>query len=197
MRSSTVLLLPGNKFHSKQDFFFRNKVLCHISANTSPPLSTGLPCENVLKVWFVVKADETVMIIQQGSPGSFLTDRTGKTLYFFTKDTAGTSTCPGTCLAKWPAFSADPVSAPSVLKPADFSSIPRADGVKQTAFKGRPLYNFADDAKPGDVKGEGFNTVWHVSNVSGITPVVTTPPTTVPTTVRTTSSSSGGYGGGY
>ena len=160
--------------------------------------------ENVNKVWFVVKPDETIMVASQESPGSFLTDRTGKTLYFFTKDTAGTSTCPGTCLAKWPAFSADPVSAPSVLKPADFSSIPRADGVKQTAFKGRPLYNFADDAKPGDVKGEGFNNVWHVANVSGITPVVTTQPTTVPTTVRTTvpttvrttSPSSGGYGGG-
>jgi hypothetical protein len=106
---------PAINFIANRIFLIRNKVLRHISANTSPPLLTGLPYENVLKVWSVVKPDETVMIIQQGSLGSFLTDRNGKTLYFFTKDTAGTSTCPGTCLAKWPAFSADPVSAHSVL----------------------------------------------------------------------------------
>jgi len=153
--------------------------------------------ENVLKVWFVVKPDETVMILHQANLGSFLTDKTGKTLYVFTKDTTGASTCTGACLAKWPAFSADPVSAPSVLKPSDFSSVSRADGVKQTAFMGRPLYYFADDTKPGDVKGQGFNNVWYVANVSGITPVVTTPSTTVPTTVRTTSPPSSGYGGGY
>ncbi len=77
--------------------------------------------ENVNRVWFVVKPDETVMISNKGNLGSFLTDRTGKTLYFFTKDTSGASTCTGTCLANWPAFSAEPVVAPSVLKPTDFS----------------------------------------------------------------------------
>jgi predicted lipoprotein with Yx(FWY)xxD motif len=173
---------------------YRGWPLYYYQADTKAGDVTG---ENVLKVWFVVKPDETVMISHQASLGSFLTDKTGKTLYFFTKDTTGTSTCTGTCLAKWPAFSADPVSAPSVLKPSDFSSVSRADGVKQTAFMGRPLYYFADDAKPGDVKGQGFNNLWYVANVSGITPVATTPPTAVPTTVRTTSQSSGGYGGGY
>jgi len=178
----------------KKQTTYRGWPLYYYQADTKAGDVTG---ENVNAIWFVVKPDETVMISQQGSLGSFLTDRTGKTLYFFTKDTAGTSTCTGACLAKWPAFSADPVSATSVLKPADFSSVSRADGVKQTAFMGRPLYYFADDAKPGDVKGQGFNIVWYVANVSGITPVVTTPPTSVPTTVRTTSPSSGGYGGGY
>jgi len=159
----------------------------------------------VNKARFVVRPDETVMVASQGSIGSFLTDRTGKTLYYFTKDTAGASACTGACLAKWPAFSADPLSAPSLLKPADFSSLSRADGVKQTAFMGRPLYSFADDAKPGDVKGQGFNNAWYVANVSGSTPVVTTPPTplpttlptTMPTTVRTTIPSGGDGGGGY
>jgi predicted lipoprotein with Yx(FWY)xxD motif len=178
----------------KKQTTYRGWPLYFYQADTKAGDVTG---ENVLKVWFVVKPDETVMISHQASLGSFLTDKTGKTLYFFTKDTTGTSTCTGTCLAKWPAFSADPVSAPSVLKLSDFSSVSRADGVKQTAFMGRPLYYFADDAKPGDVKGQGFNNLWYVANVSGITPVATTPPTAVPTTVRTTSQSSGGYGGGY
>jgi hypothetical protein len=72
----------------------------------------------------------------------------------------------------------------------------RSDGVKQTAYMGRPLYYFADDAKPGDVKGQGFNNLWYVANVSGTSPSVTTPATTIPTTTQTTSPSSGG-GGGY
>jgi predicted lipoprotein with Yx(FWY)xxD motif len=153
--------------------------------------------ENVNRVWFVVKPYETVMISNKGTLGSFLTDRTGKTLYFFTMDTSGASTCTGTCQANWPAFSAEPVVAPSVLKPTDFSVLTRSDGAKQVSYMGRPLYYFAADTKPGDIKGEGVNTVWYVANVSGITPVAPAPPATVPTTTRTTSPSGGGYGGGY
>jgi predicted lipoprotein with Yx(FWY)xxD motif len=178
----------------KKQTTYRGWPLYYYQADTKPGNVSG---ENVNKIWFVAKPDESVLIAHTADLGLYLTDRTGKTLYFFTKDTSGASTCTADCLAKWPAFSADPVIAPSVVKPADFSSLSRADGVKQTAFMGRPLYYFADDPKPGDVKGQGFNNLWYVVNISGITPVVTTPPTSVPTTVRTTSPSSGGYGGGY
>jgi predicted lipoprotein with Yx(FWY)xxD motif len=176
----------------KKQTTYRGWPLYYYQADTKRGDVNG---ENVLKIWFVVKPDETVMISNKGNLGSFLTDRVGKTLYFFTKDTSGASTCTGTCLANWPAFSADPVVAPSVLKPTDFSVLTRSDGAKQVSYMGRPLYYFAADTKPGDIKGEGVNNVWYVANVSGITPVVTIPPTAVPTTTRTTSPS--GYGGGY
>jgi predicted lipoprotein with Yx(FWY)xxD motif len=68
------------------------------------PKPGDLNGENVLKVWFVVKADDTVMIAHQGSVGLFLTDKTGKTLYTLSQDTPGTSACTGACLTKWPAF---------------------------------------------------------------------------------------------
>jgi len=138
--------------------------------------------------------------------GTILADSQGKTLYYFANDVpaSGASSCNGQCAVVWPVFSIDTVTVSPPLSASDFSSITRADGKKQTAYRGRPLYYYQADTKPGDVKGEGFNNVWHVANVSGIIPVVTTPPTTVPTTVRTTvpttvrttSSSSGGYGGG-
>ena len=153
--------------------------------------------ENVLDTWFVIKPDESVLIAHNTNLGFYLTDTSGKTLYFFTKDTPGASTCTGTCLSLWPAFNADPVTGPSVLNPSDFTSVTRFDGVKQTAYKGRPLYFYSGDAKPGDAKGHGFNNVWYVATTTGTTPVVTTQPTTVQTTIRTTSPSSGGYGGGY
>jgi len=154
----------------KKQTTFRGWPLYYYQADTKPRDTNG---DNVLNVWFVVKVDETVMIAHQGTVGTFLTDKLGKTLYFFTKDTSGTSTCTGACLAKWPAFNGVPVSAPSVVKPEDFTTITRTDGVKQTAYMNRPLYYFADDAKPGEIQGQGFNTLWFVANVSGALPVVT------------------------
>jgi len=149
--------------------------------------------ENFQKIWFVVKPGENILIANSPDLGLYLTDVSGKTLYTFAKDTSGTSACTGACLAKWPAFNANPVSAPSVLMPADFSVVTRADGVNQTAYMERPLYYFSGDAKPGDRNGQGFNNAWYAANISGITPVVTTQPTIV----STTSPPSSGYGGGY
>ena len=41
--------------------------------------------------------------------------------------------------------------------------IAREDGSKQWAYKGKPLYTWAKDAKPGDVTGDGVNNVWHIA----------------------------------
>ncbi|MHB8163505.1 MAG: hypothetical protein ACYDDV_04040 [Methanoregula sp.] len=129
--------------------------------------------ENVNKIWFAMKPDESVLIAQSPALGMYLTDISGKTLYVFTKDSAGTSACTGSCLAQWPAFSSDPLTAPSTLQPGDFSSLSRVDGIKQTAFKGMPLYYYAGDMKPGDANGQKFNFVWFAANVSGVTVVPT------------------------
>ncbi len=169
--------------------------LYYYASDSAPGQVNG---ENVQKIWFVVKPDENVLIAHSAGLGQYLTDSSGKTLYTFAKDTNGTSACTGACLIKWPAFNANPVSAPSVLSPAEFTAVTRADGTNQTAYMGRPLYYFAGDAKPGDVNGEGFNSLWYVANVSGMMPVVTAMPTTVSTTaVSTTSSAASGAMGGY
>jgi predicted lipoprotein with Yx(FWY)xxD motif len=165
--------------------------LYYYQGDTKPGDVNG---ENNLDVWFVVKPDESVLIAHTTDLGFYLTDTSGKTLYFFTKDTPGASACTGTCLGLWPAFYADPVTAPSVLNPSDFTTVTRYDGVKQTAFMGRPLYFYSADTKPGDAKGQGFNNVWYVATPTGSTPVVTTQPTAVLTTVPTTIVY---YGGGY
>lgn len=163
--------------------------------------------ENVTNNWFVVRPDETVMISQKKNLGLFLTDRSGRTLYYFAKDTPMVSTCTDSCLTKWPDFSAEPPVAPSILKPSDFSAISRPDGMKQTAFMGRPLYYYSGDTMPGDVNGQGFNGVWFVANVSGVMPAAPVtqpanmPQTVMPTPKQTTTPSSsgsyGGYGSGY
>ena len=93
------------------------------------------------------------------SKGKALVDAKGMTLYSFDKDAGGKSACNGPCAANWPAFKATDAAAP-----AGWSVITREDGTKQWAYKGKPLYTFAKDTRPADVKGDGFlNGAWHIA----------------------------------
>lgn len=85
---------------------------------------------------------------------------TQMTLYVFDKDAGGKSMCNGGCATNWP-----PLMAPANAAPiGDWSVVIRDDGSKQWAYKGRPLYHWAKDAKPGDMTGDGFlNNSWHVA----------------------------------
>jgi len=186
----------------KTQVTYRGWPLYYFAKDATPGDVNG---ENVLGTWFVVKPDETVMIAQQSALGSFLTDSRGNTLYYFAKDTPGTSMCTGGCTGKWPSFDTATISAPSVLSPAAFSSMMRADGMNQTTYMGRPLYYFANDTKPGDTNGEGFNNLWYVAAINGTIPVSSAPlpastmmPETAMPTVTATPSmamlvTSGGY----
>ncbi|KAF0223183.1 MAG: hypothetical protein FD176_2154 [Rhodospirillaceae bacterium] len=88
-----------------------------------------------------------------------LVDDKGMTLYTFDKDEMGKSNCDAACLANWPA--AKPMDGESAK--GELSVITRADGTKQWAYKGKPLYLWAKDAKPGDMTGDGIKGVWHVA----------------------------------
>ena len=87
-----------------------------------------------------------------------LVDSKGMTVYTFDKDTAnsGKSACTGGCAANWPA-----VQAGSGDLAAPYSSITRDDGSKQLTYKGKPLYTFAKDKKPGDKAGDKAMNMWH------------------------------------
>jgi len=85
-----------------------------------------------------------------------LADAAGRTVYIFDKDTPGKSNCSAGCLTAWPAFAAKEGAAPK----GEFTLI-EANGVKQWAVKGMPLYYFAGDSKPGERNGDGSGGVWH------------------------------------
>jgi predicted lipoprotein with Yx(FWY)xxD motif len=92
--------------------------------------------------------------------GKVLTDAKGMTLYTFDKDSGGKSACNGPCATNWP-----PLMAPADAKPADgYTVIKRDDGSMQWAYKGKPLYGWVKDQKPGDITGDGFlNGAWHAA----------------------------------
>lgn len=91
--------------------------------------------------------------------GKVLADARGMTLYTFDRDTGEASNCTGQCAQNWP-----PLLAPTDAKPSgNWTIVTRQDGGKQWAYKGKPLYGWAKDGKPGDTTGDGVNNVWHVA----------------------------------
>jgi predicted lipoprotein with Yx(FWY)xxD motif len=107
--------------------------------------------------------EHTIKLADNSALGKILTDKDGRTLYFFSKDTKGLSVCSGNCEAIWPVFFTDIDTVPDGLLKTDFSTITRTDGSKQTVYKGFPLYYFHQDAQLGDTKGEKVNNVWFVA----------------------------------
>jgi predicted lipoprotein with Yx(FWY)xxD motif len=88
-----------------------------------------------------------------------LTTPAGMTLYTFDKDTAGKSACNGPCATNWP-----PLWASSQAKSTgNYGIVVRDDGKNQWTYKGKPLYTWIKDQKPGDKTGDGVNNVWHVA----------------------------------
>jgi predicted lipoprotein with Yx(FWY)xxD motif len=85
----------------------------------------------------------------------------GMTLYTFDKDAAGSgkSLCNGPCATNWPPLGA----AAGDVASGDYSIVTRDDGARQWALKGKPLYFWAKDQKPGDKTGDGLNGVWRVA----------------------------------
>lgn len=90
-----------------------------------------------------------------------LTNAAGMTLYVFDKDPADASksVCNGPCLALWPALLVDEGAKAA----GDWQMVTRDDGKKQWAFKGKPLYFWSGDQKPGDTLGDGYKSVWHIA----------------------------------
>lgn len=93
------------------------------------------------------------------SKGPALVDARGMTLYTFDKDGNGKSVCNGKCAENWPPL----MTGPTASAPAGYSAITRDDGGKQWAYKGKPLYGWVKDAKPGDTTGDGVNGSWHIA----------------------------------
>jgi predicted lipoprotein with Yx(FWY)xxD motif len=118
---------------------------------------------------------------------TILVNRRGLTLYRLSVERKGHFICTSSaCLALWHPLVVAHGTTPTGAK--SLGTVKRPDGRSQVAYKGGPLYTFAQDKKPGDMKGNGFKDVgtWRVVTVSG-----TSTPAPAP-------SSGGGYGGsGY
>lgn len=92
--------------------------------------------------------------------GKAYVDAKGMTLYTFDKDAGGKSACNGPCATNWPPL----MAATDAKASGDWGIVTRDDGSKMWTYKGKPLYTFVKDTKPGDATGDGFlNGAWHIA----------------------------------
>jgi predicted lipoprotein with Yx(FWY)xxD motif len=115
--------------------------------------------------WWTI-APDTVVVSSNDELGDFLVNGMGgKTLYTFTHDTDGTSTCSGECATAWPPFTV----AENVRLVAgegaegELGTVAREDGSLQVTYNGMPLYTYAEDMAAGDTNGQGVGDVWFVA----------------------------------
>ena len=103
-----------------------------------------------------------------GTFGTVLVGANGNTLYAFTKDVDGVSTCFDACAAAWPAVTVtDGFAPPAGVDPALVTSVDRPDGTKQLKIGKWPLYFYAGDGAPGETNGQGVGGVWFVEGADG------------------------------
>ena len=99
-----------------------------------------------------------------------LVTRSGRTLYSLSAETHGRFICKDkTCMSLWHALTVSKGTKPTGA--SHLATVRRPDGRTQVTYRGKPLYTFVQDTKPGQAKGEGFKDVgtWHVASVSSTT----------------------------
>lgn len=114
----------------------------------------------------------SVTVSTKSTPlGKILVNSKGHTLYLFQSDKKDKSTCNGDCAKAWPPLKANGKTvAKGGVNSKLLSTITRSDGSKQVAYKGHPLYTFADDTKAGQTNGQGidaFGAKWYVLGTDG------------------------------
>jgi predicted lipoprotein with Yx(FWY)xxD motif len=140
-----------------------------VAAASAAPSSAAAAASAAPAASSAAAAAPGVNSVSDPTLGAYLTGLDGRTLYVLTKDSAGTSTCSGTCATNWPPFT---LGAGETVKAGagvtgTFATTTRADGTMQVTYQGAPLYYFANDAKAGDVNGQGIGGVWFVAATSG------------------------------
>ena len=91
---------------------------------------------------------------------AMLADTKGMTLYTFAKDVENKSNCNGNCATNWPPLAA----AADATATGDWTIVTRDDASKMWAYKGKPLYTWIKDGKPGDTTGDGVgNGAWKIA----------------------------------
>jgi predicted lipoprotein with Yx(FWY)xxD motif len=92
------------------------------------------------------------------------------TLYYTTSDQPNYSNLPDGTLSSWPVFYVADIIVPPALNAADFNTYTRDGNVKQTTYKGYPLYYFFQDKKAGNTFGNKLSGVWFVVDINNFNP---------------------------
>jgi predicted lipoprotein with Yx(FWY)xxD motif len=151
------------------------------STKTSKPASSS------------AKATSGTVNVVNSKLGRILVDANGRTLYAFDHDTPTMSACTTAngCAGLWPPLTV--TGQPTGGTGVTATMLTVLTGGTQVVYGGHPLYTFAMDTAPGDLKGQGFaGNIWHVVSPAGQT-ITGAVPANAPATTGS-GSGSGGYG---
>jgi LPXTG-motif cell wall-anchored protein len=162
--------------------------LYYYNADPNPGDANGQLRGNV---WFIVHPNTTtvgnqgvsVRASRNDALGSFITDKDGRTLYMFTRDSENQSVCYGGCANTWPPLLVGAVEPALDGISGKIGVTLRNDGNRQVTYEGKPLYHYAPDTNPGDTKGQGVGNVWFVVAPIAAAPAAAAPaPAALPNT---------------
>ena len=126
------------------------------ASSTTAPTTTGNGNSSVM----IKTATATI----KGKSETILTNVDGKTLYYFTPDTATTAACAAGCISTWPPLlftgSGSPTSSTTLS--GKLNAQTDANG-NQVEYNGHPLYLYSGDTAAGQTNGEGLFGKWFVA----------------------------------
>ncbi len=111
------------------------------------------------------------VLVRNSNLGRIIVDGRGRTLYMFSADHAGHSTCTGMCAHFWPPYTTTGrlTGAPGV-KGSLLGVVHAPNGQGVVTYRGHLLYRFLKDARAGQVNGEdmsAFGGRWDVLSPAG------------------------------
>jgi predicted lipoprotein with Yx(FWY)xxD motif len=140
-----------------------------VAAPVTPAPSAAAPSEAASEAPSAETGSATISL-STTALGDIIVEDEGKTVYAFTPDSAGTSTCYDQCEQNWPPLIAEDgatLTAGPGLDASKLTTVDRTDGTKQVKYGDWPLYYFAGDSKAGDTNGQGVATKWYVVDATG------------------------------
>ena len=156
-------------------FWFSIWVIAALILAGCSPVALGIPEDTETATPTVVPVPDatpapvvTLKVSNNASLGSYLTDESGFTLYYYQDDTAGTSHCTGGCLQTWQGVmtSGAPIAGDPSIQ-GKLGVINRPDGGMQVTYNDMPLYYYSKDNIPGQALGQGSGGKWFVMPLAG------------------------------
>ncbi len=150
----------ATRANGTQQWAYKGKPLYTYVKDDMPEAVYG---DRIAKVWHV--AFEPIptppgIAVGMTLRGPVLTDSRGLTLYVPKAAKSKVSRAWAAMRAPWTAQTW-----------GDWTAIDMGGGVRQWAYKGKPLYRYGKDESPGDVRGAAENTDWNIADLGPPPPV--------------------------
>lgn len=131
------------------------------SAPTTAPTATPTATPTAAASAFTV---QTAQATVDGTATTILTDGQGRTLYYFTPDTASKTACTSSCAQAWPPLLFTGAGKPtaSTALPGTLAVFQNANG-NQVIYNEHPLYTYSGDSASGQTNGQGVGGKWFVA----------------------------------